>query len=66
MREPIKGYIMTCDRCGKKDFVKGIPENGGWVQVFKEDICPDCAKELNTFMSKFLGRDITADDYTPW
>lgn len=45
---------MTCDRCGKKRFIRGNIAEHGWRSVFEMDICPKCGEKLDTVFKEFM------------
>lgn len=53
MREIMNGYLMTCDRCGKKEFVSG-DKFSKWNRVDNKDICPECNKQYEELLDKFF------------
>lgn len=68
MQERVTGYFMTCDRCGKKEF---ITDNGAyshikntaseWYQIFGVDLCPKCTEEFTGIVEKFFGDGVEVD-----
>ena len=54
MRKYINGVLLTCDRCGKKRFIRGNIGAYGWMSGFGRDLCPDCAKEFNELLDETL------------
>lgn len=53
MREIMNGYLMTCDRCGKKEFVHDHKITK-WNRVMDKDICPECNRQYEELLDKFF------------
>ena len=54
MRNYIHGVLVTCDRCGKKRFIRGNLGAYGWHILFGKDICPKCNEELVERLDEFM------------
>lgn len=54
MKKAFQGARMTCDRCGKVEYVEGIISDSNWRIVMGCDICPDCYEEYKEVMEVFL------------
>ena len=67
MMEKIRGYKMTCDRCGKEEYVEhsrvyllDVLDSYVWSKVKDYDLCPECSKKLNGLIDDFLDNGETA------
>lgn len=61
MQERVTGYFMTCDRCGKKEFINDDNKESGWYQIFGVDLCPKCTKEFTGIIENFFGDGVEVD-----
>lgn len=63
MRNYINGVLMTCDRCGKKRFIRGNIAAYGWRNLLDQtDICPECGKKLDEMYLDYIKTCQTVDN----
>ena len=67
MMEKIRGYKMTCDRCGKEEYVEhsrvylvDAVDSYVWTKIKDHDLCTERTKKLNDLIDNFLDGEESA------